>query len=743
MDGKEQRGKSLKEINITEELIKTHGLSGKEYKRIVEMMGREPSLTELGIFSVMWSEHCSYKSSRIHLKGFPTEGECVIQGPGENAGVIDIGDDIAVVFKIESHNHPSFIEPYQGATTGVGGILRDIFTMGARPIAIMDSLRFGSLSVPKNRYLFDRVVEGIAGYGNCFGVPTVGGEVYFDDTYAQNPLVNAFALGISHKDKIFYGKASGDGNPVIYVGSKTGKDGIHGATMASEEFDETSDERRPAVQVGDPFTGKLLMEACLEAAKTDYIIGIQDMGAAGLTCSTCEMAGRSGNGIEIDISLVPQREEGMSPYEIMLSESQERMLFVVEKGREEEAVKIFKKWDVEAAVIGKVTNTGRMSVSWQGNVVADIPVNALTDEAPVYDRPAKEPAYIAKFKPACPGDIPESEYGNVLLRLLALPSIASKRSVYEQYDHMVRLNTVTKPGSDAAVLRVPGSKKGLAMSVDCNSEYCYLDPKVGAKIAVCEAARNVACSGAKPLAVTNCLNFGNPEKPETMWQLTNAIKGISEACEALSTPVTGGNVSLYNETLGEGIKPTPVIGVVGILEDVTKRVTQNFKYEGDLLYMLGETREEWGGSQLLAQEKGLHGDKPPHIDLESEKRLHDLLIKAASESILESAHDCSEGGLAVCLAEACISSEKKMGVRIRFEPSVSSLAFMFAESQSRVVVSIPPTQKEKFELMAGELKVPACIIGMVSTGGYLEVNDWFRLRVDEMTKTWDEGLLKV
>ncbi len=722
---------------ITAELIQKHGLSEEEYNRIYNILGREPNLTELGIFSVMWSEHCSYKSSRIHLKKLPTKGECVIQGPGENAGVIDIGDGIAVVFKIESHNHPSFIEPFQGAATGVGGILRDIFTMGARPIAVMDSLRFGNLDIPKNRYLLDKVVEGIAGYGNCFGVPTVGGEIYFDQTYSQNPLVNVFALGIS--DKIFYGQASGIGNPVIYVGSKTGRDGIHGATMASEEFDETSEERRPTVQVGDPFTGKLLLEACLEAAKTDFVVGIQDMGAAGLTCSTCEMAGRSGNGIEIDISLVPQREEGMTSYEIMLSESQERMLFVVQNGKEEDAIKIFQKWDLEAAVIGKVTGGGRMRVFSGKEVVADIPVNALTDEAPVYDRPVKKPEYIFKNTSLPEMNVPFKEYGNILLRLLVSPTITDKSSIYQQYDHMVRINTVTRPGSDAAVLRVPGTDKGLAMSVDCNSEYCYLDPETGGKIAVCEAARNLACSGAKPLAATNCLNFGNPEKSETMWQFVETIKGISEACEALSTPITGGNVSLYNETLGEGIKPTPVIGMVGVISDVSKRVTQDFKNEGDLVYLLGETFEEWGGSQFLLNEYKVHGEKPPQIDLEAEKKLQNLLVKGASESLLESAHDCSEGGLAVCLAESCIS-EKNLGIRTRFTSPVSPLAFLFAESQSRVVVSVKPTKKEVFEKMADDSDVSYLILGLVS-GRYMEINDWFRVHVDDMAKAWRKGLL--
>ncbi len=743
MVGKKKGGRGIKlsDITITPSMVAKHGLSDKEYKRILELLGRTPTLTELGIISVMWSEHCSYKSSRKHLKKFPTEGDCVIQGPGENAGVIDVGDDIAVIFKIESHNHPSYIEPFQGAATGVGGILRDIFTMGARPIAIMDSLRFGPLSIPKNRYLFQRVVEGIAGYGNCFGVPTVGGEVYFDKTYNQNPLVNAFALGITKKDKIFYGSATGQDNPVIYVGSKTGRDGIHGATMASAEFDETSEERRPTVQVGDPFAGKLLLEACLEIMKKDFILGIQDMGAAGLTCSTCEMAGRSGNGIEIDIAHVPKREENMTPYEVMLSESQERMLLVCQRGREDEVLEVFKKWDLEAAVIGKVTGNGNMRVLAHGDVIADIPVKAITDEAPIYDRPTEKPAYISKLKnTALPKiDIKEKDCGDVLLRLLASPNISSKASVYRQYDHMVRINTVVKPGSDAAVVRLPGTKKGIAMSTDCNSTYCYMDPRLGGKIALAEAARNVACSGARPLAATNCLNFGNPEKPENMWQFVEAVEGISEACAALSIPITGGNVSLYNETMGEGIKPTPVLGVVGVIDDITKSVTQFFKKENDVIYLLGRTEEEWGGSQFLQNEYDSIGNVPPSIDLKKEQSLQELLVDSASASLLRSAHDCSEGGLLVSLAECCISGDNSFGARLRIQPDISFLAFLFAETQSRAIVSITPENKKNFEEMAQKHEVPFQVLGIVS-GSYIEVNNSFRVSLGDMRTAWKESI---
>ena len=581
----------MKSDSMTDAVLQRHGVTREEYDRIVTMLGREPNLTELGIFSVMWSEHCSYKSSRVHLKTLPTTGRRVVQGPGENAGAVDIGDGLAAVFKIESHNHPSFIEPYQGAATGVGGIIRDIFTMGARPIALLNSLRFGPLDESLVRRTMSGVVSGIGGYGNAIGIPTVGGEIGFDRSYTGNPLVNVFCLGIAKTDEIIKGTASGVGNAVYYVGSKTGRDGIHGATMASAEFDDTLNEKRPAVQVGDPFMEKLLLEACLEVMRTDALIGIQDMGAAGLTCSTCEMGSRGGAGVEIDVSLVPQRETGMTPYEIMLSESQERMLLVVKKGREAEVEQIFDKWDLHAVHIGEVTSDGRLRVKDRGQVVADIPNRALTDEAPVYRRPMATPSYLEAARqldldalgaPPPPGD--------VFRRLLASPGIASKRWVYRQYDHMVRTNTLLLPGMGAAAVRVKGTSRALAMSVDCNGRFVYLDPFVGAQLAVAEAARNVACAGGLPIGATNCLNFGNPEKPDIMWQFGRAVEGMSAACRALDIPITGGNVSLYNETDGRGVLPTPVIGVVGLVEDADRIVSRAFQSEGDIVVLLGDTR---------------------------------------------------------------------------------------------------------------------------------------------------------
>ncbi|MFL6279604.1 MAG: phosphoribosylformylglycinamidine synthase subunit PurL, partial [Vicinamibacterales bacterium] len=646
-------------MSVEAAVLERHGLTTTEYDRIVASLGREPTLTELGIFSVMWSEHCSYNSSRIHLKKLPTEGPRVLQGPGENAGAVDIGDGLAAVFKIESHNHPSFIEPYQGAATGVGGIIRDIFTMGARPIALMNSLRFGEIDGrdgPRTRRIVEGVVAGIAGYGNSIGIPTVGGEIAFDDRYAGNPLVNVFCLGIAPADALVKGRASGIGNPVYYVGSKTGRDGIHGATMASAEFDEKSAEKRPAVQVGDPFMEKLLLEACLELMKTDALIGVQDMGAAGLTCSTCEMGSRGGAGIEIDVMHVPQRETGMTPYEIMLSESQERMLLVVKKGREADVERIFEKWDLHAAHIGEVTADGRMRVKDRGNVVAEIPNSALVDAAPVYDRPTARPAYLddvqqldlAALSPVPPADS--------LLALLGSPTIASKRWVYRQYDHMVRTNTIVLAGMGAGVVRVKGTSRALAMSVDGNGRYCYLDPRRGAMLAVAEASRNVACSGATPIGATNCLNFGNPERPEIMWQLVEAIEGIAEACRALDVPITGGNVSLYNETNGEAIYPTPILGVVGVLDDASKVVARAFRAAGEDIVLLGGGSGELGGSEYLKVLHQLVKGRPPELDLGDERRLIDFLVRAASAGILRSAHDCSDGGVAVTLAECAFDT---------------------------------------------------------------------------------------
>jgi len=709
--------KTYREPEITPELVASHGLSPDEFEKIKVILGREPSFTELGIFSVMWSEHCSYKSSRPHLKRFPTSAPWVIQGPGENAGVIDIGDGLAAVFKMESHNHPSFIEPYQGAATGVGGILRDVFTMGARPIANMDSLRFGPLDVPKNQYLVHGVVAGIAGYGNCMGIPTVGGEVYFNEIYNGNNLVNAFTLGIAKSDRIFYGTAAGVGNPVMYVGSKTGRDGIHGATMASEEFSEDSEEKRPTVQVGDPFTEKLLLEACMELFSRDLIVGIQDMGAAGLTSSSCEMAARGGSGVEMDLDLVPRREEGMTPYELMLSESQERMLIVAKEGVEAEVEEIFRKWDLECVVIGRVTGDGMLRVKDQGKVVAEIPAKTIADEAPVYNRPYERPFYQDEVQNLSPDLIPvPKDMNDVLEKLLGSPTIADKTWVYRQYDHMVRTNTAVRPGSDAGVVLVKGTSKALAMSVDCNQRYCFLHPLAGGAIAVAESARNVVCSGGKPLALTDCLNFGNPEKPDIMWQFQQAVEGISLACEKLGTPVISGNVSFYNETKGVGVYPTPVIAMVGLVEDRAHITTQWFKEEGDTVVLLGETLDELGGSEYLkvvhSQERGM----PPDIDLDSEATLQKTVLEAIRSGIVRSAHDCSEGGLAVALAECCFRGEDDpIGCEVEVGTGMRLDSALFGETQSRVIISAKPGDVEAIIKLAAANGVPCTELGR--TGG--------------------------
>jgi len=728
---------------ITPQVIEDHNLTMEEYQRIVEILGREPNFTELGIISVMWSEHCSYKSSRVHLKKLPTQAPWVIQGPGENAGVIAVDDTWAVAFKMESHNHPSYIEPFQGAATGVGGILRDIFTMGARPIASLDSLRFGTLDKPRNRYILEGVVSGIAWYGNCIGVPTVGGEVTFAPCYDGNPLVNVFNLGLVRRDKIFKAKATGVGNPVIYVGSKTGRDGIHGATMASEEFSEDSEEKRPNVQVGDPFTEKLLMEACLEAFQYDWIVGIQDMGAAGLTCSTSEMASKGGVGVEIDLDRVPQREEGMTAYEIMLSESQERMLLVARKGTEDKVIEIFKKWGLDAVVIGRVTDDGLVRVWHKGEVVAEVPAVCLTEDTPVYDRPQEKPAYLDELQKLEEGEIPiPLDLKGILLKLLAHPNMANKRWIYRQYDHMVQINTIVLPGSDAAIIRIKDTGKAVALSSDCTPRYCYLDPYLGAQQAVAEAARNVACSGALPRAITNCLNFGNPEKPPVMWTFARTVEGMAEACRVLETPVTGGNVSFYNETMGKGIYPTPTIGMVGILERVEDRVTQNFKNPGDLVALLGKNRGHLGGTEYLEHIHGKVAGKPPAVDLEYEKRLHRLLVTLAREGLISSAHDVSHGGLAVTLAECCISGEDPVGSRVELKENFRPDALLFGEDQGRVVLSLRPQSLEKVKALSKEYGVPFQVMGTVG-GDTLEIS-WpqgkLEVTTQELRDAWNQGL---
>ena len=734
-------------------VLERHGLKPDEYDRIVRALGREPSLTELGIFSVMWSEHCSYKSSRIHLKKLPTKGPRVLQGPGENAGAVDIGDGLAAVFKIESHNHPSFIEPYQGAATGVGGIIRDIFTMGARPIALLNSLRFGPMDGPtgaRTRRIVEGVVAGIAGYGNSIGIATVGGEIAFDECYAGNPLVNVMCLGIAHADALVKGNASGVGNPVYYVGAKTGRDGIHGATMASAEFDDRSAEKRPAVQVGDPFMEKLLLEACLELMKTDALIGVQDMGAAGLTCSTSEMGARGGSGIEIDVKDVPQRETGMSPYEIMLSESQERMLLVVKHGREAEVEQIFDKWDLHAAHIGFVTDDGLLRVKSQGDVVAEIPNAALVDEAPVYDRPTARPAYLDDVRVLDLARLRPSPPQEALLAVLASPTIASKRWVYRQYDNMVRTNTIVPAGMGAGVVRVKGTARALAMSTDGNGRHCYLDPRRGAMLAVAEAARNVACAGGVPIGATNCLNFGNPEKPEIMWQLVEAVEGIAEACRALDVPITGGNVSLYNETDGKGIYPTPVIGVVGLIEDASTVLGRAFRAGGADVILLGQPDANLGGSEYLKTVHGLVAGDVPRVDLAAERALISVLTQGAARRLFESAHDCADGGLAVALAECAFASGATGGIGCQVEVSGAgetgawqALGTLFSEAGGRAVVSVKPEHREAVLELARSAGVPAVVIGRtggdrlrVSVGGASVID----CAVAEAEQVWSNGV---
>ncbi|MBU2591590.1 MAG: phosphoribosylformylglycinamidine synthase subunit PurL [Nitrospinota bacterium] len=729
---------------ITKEVIAEHGLSESEYEMILSILGREPNFTELGIFSVMWSEHCSYKSSRKHLGTLPTKAPYVVHGPGENAGVVDIGDGFVAVFKMESHNHPSFIEPYEGAATGVGGILRDVFTMGARPVALLDSLRFGSPEHPRTKYLVDGVVSGISGYGNCVGVPTVGGEMFFNGSYDGNILVNVFCLGIAKKDKIFTGICEGVGNPVIYVGSKTGRDGIHGATMASGEFDEKSEEKRPTVQVGDPFTEKLLIEACLEAMKSDAILGIQDMGAAGLTSSSCEMAGRGGTGIEMNIDDIPRREEGMTAYELLLSESQERMLIVAKRGREEELINIYKKWGLEGVVVGKVTGDGLFRIVEKGETVVEIPVADISNKAPIYDRPSKRPAYLDALQNFDTDKVAEpKDYNQTLLKLIGSLNLGSKEWVYQQYDHTIRTDTVTLPGSDASVIRVKGTKKGIAITSDCNPRLCYLDPYMGGAMAVAEAARNIACSGGKPMAITDNLNFGNPEKPEVMWQMKEAIRGISDACVALGTPVVSGNVSLYNETNGIGIYPTPTIGAIGVVEDIKKCVTQYIKGEGELLFLIGSNKKSLAGSEYLSLIHGLEKGTISPLDLDTEKRLQTALLAAIDKEIIRSAHDCSEGGLAITIAESCMSGDKTFGAEVSIEDDGRIDNILFGEGQSRIIVSILDKDRNILEELFLANGIETSYLG--KTGGVnlsirVNNNQTISCPIEQIKKAWAEAI---
>jgi len=747
----------MSQTTITPELIAQHNLTAEEYEKILQIMGREPSMTELGVFSVMWSEHCSYKSSRVHLGRLPTTGERVIVPPGENAGVVDIGDGWCIAFKVESHNHPSFIEPFQGAATGVGGILRDVFTMGARPVAAMNSLRFGPLDNAKhgnrNKSILKGCVEGIGHYGNCFGVPTVGGEVVFDESYSLNPLVNAFALGLVRHDQIFFGKATGVGNPILYVGAKTGRDGIHGATMASAEFDEAALEKRPTVQVGDPFLEKLLLEACLEAMRSGAIEGIQDMGAAGLTSSSVEMAARAGTGLEIDLTLVPQRETGMTAYEMMLSESQERMLIVARKGQEKQVVEIFNKWDLDAVVIGKVVEGDRLKIMHNGVLEADMPVMAVTDEAPKYNRPMKRREEERGRKGE--GEklvLPSVDPVEVLKRLLSSPNIASKHWVYEQYDSMVRTNTAVAPGADAAVIRVKETRRAVAMCLDGNGLYTAVNAREGAKLAVAEGARNVVCVGARPIAVTNCLNFASPERPEVMQDFSDVIDGMAEACETFGTPVVSGNVSFYNETDGRGILPTPVIGMVGLIEDNRKIITRGFKNEGDLIALLGTTNDDLSVSEYARTIAGLstadmiETGNVPQLDLDLEKRVQDTCLALAEERLLSSAHDCSDGGLAVALAESCFSSldRKVIGADIEVEAGeLSSEALLFGESPSRIIVSFKPENMERIKELAGDC--PFEVIGKIG-GSDLNIKIGaeaaINVPVAELENAWKASLEK-
>lgn len=725
----------MKEPEVNLQLALEHGLSEEEFNKILKILGRTPTYTELGVFSVMWSEHCSYKNSLVMLRTLPREGEALLVKAGEeNAGLVDIGDGLAVAFKIESHNHPSAVEPYQGAATGVGGIMRDIFAMGARPIAALDSLRFGPLSDNRVRYLFDGVVRGIGDYGNCLGIPTVAGDVYFEKSYRGNPLVNAMTVGIVRTDRLAHAVARGEGNPVFVIGSSTGRDGIHGATFASEEITEESEERRPQVQVGDPFTEKLIMEATLELIENGCVVGVQDMGAAGITSSASETAAKGGVGMELDLDKVPLREKGMIPYEIMLSESQERMLIIAKKGREEDVRRICDKWDLNCAEFGRVTSDGMLRVKWHGQVVVEIPAQSLAagEGAPVYTREAEKPDYIDKLRNYDFNKLPQPEDCNlVLLSLLGSPNIASKAWVFEQYDTMVQTNTVVLPGGDAAVLRIKGTNKALAMKTDCNSCYVYLNPRRGAQIAVAEAARNVACTGAKPVAITNCLNFGNPYKPDNYWQFQEAVLGMGEACRQLNTPVTGGNVSFYNENPDGAIYPTPVIGMIGIMDDVHLHTTTWFKSPGDWIVLLGRNKGEVGGSEYIKMVHDLIAGDAPSLDLKFEKRLQQFLLQAIHNGWIKSAHDTAEGGLAVALAECCfLDHEHWVGAEIKLGENMRSDFLLFAEDQSRIVVSVAAEDLTHLQQLAKKQEIPLLVLGKVTNNARLRIHHRDKLVID-------------
>jgi phosphoribosylformylglycinamidine synthase len=718
------------------------GVTDHEYELICGFLGRKPNYTEIGVFSVMWSEHCSYKNSKPILRKFPITGPRVLMGPGEGAGIVDIGDNQAVVFKIESHNHPSAVEPYQGAATGVGGIIRDIFSMGARPVALLNSLRFGNLNNDRVKYLFENVVSGIAGYGNCIGIPTVAGEVMFDESYEGNPLVNAMCVGLIDHDKIQRGVAKGVGNPVFYVGPATGRDGIHGATFASVELSEESEEKRTAVQVGDPFMEKLVMEATLELIDSGIVLGIQDMGAAGLTCSSAEMASKAGNGLELYLDEVPQRETGMTPYEMMLSESQERMLFVVEPQHEAQAKEIFDRWGIICAKVGKVTDDGRLRLFHQGEEVADMPVKALVDECPVYNKPSSEPASFRESASIDTAAFEEiTDLNGALEKVLASPTVASKEWVYNQYDYMVRTATAVRPGSDAAVVLVDGTRKALAMTTDCNGRYVFLDPEMGGRIAVAEAARNVVCSGAEPLAITDNLNFGSPEKPEVFWQLEKSADGMSEACVKLDTPVIGGNVSLYNENAKGAIYPTPVIGMVGLVHDIDHITTQGFKSEGDVIVLIGETKAEFGGSELQYVLNGAPSGRPPVIDLDVEKNVQKAVLSAIQQGLVASAHDLSEGGIAGALAESCISGG--IGAEVSLTSELRPDHLLFSESQSRILLSAKPEQANALTALLSEQGVKHAVVGTVK-GSSLTINvngkSGISAPVQQLEKVWKDAI---